>query len=50
MEQLWRSYKRNPAAVAVACIENLTNGPNLSNNDNTGLPNLAEQLEAVSMS
>ena len=49
MKQLWRSFKRNPAAVAAACIENLTNGPKLSNNDSIGLPNFAGQLEAVSM-
>ena len=49
IKQLWRSYKGNPAAVATACKENLTNGPKLSNNDNMGLPNFAEQLEAVSM-
>ena len=49
MKQLWRSYNRNPSALSVACIENLTNGPKLSNNDNTEFPNPAEQLEAVSM-
>ena len=44
MEILHERYG-NPAAVAAACIENLTNGPKLSNNDYTGLRNLAEQLE-----
>ena len=37
----------NPPAVAAACIENLTNGPKLSNSDYTGLQNTAEQLEAA---
>ena len=37
----------NPAAVAAACIESLTNSPKLSNSDYTGLRNLAEQLEAA---
>ena len=46
MEILHECYG-NPAAVAVACIENLTNGPKLSNSDYTGLRNLAEQPEAA---
>ena len=46
MEILHERYG-NPAAVAAACIENLTNGPKLSNNDYTGLRNFAEQLEAA---
>ena len=46
MEILHECYG-NPAAVAAACIENLTNGPKLSNNDYTGLRNFAEQLEAA---
>ena len=37
-----------PAAVAAACIESLTKGPKLRNNDYTGLLNFAEQLEAAS--
>ena len=37
-----------PAAVAAACIESLTKGPKLQNNDSTGLLNFAEQLEAAS--
>ena len=37
-----------PAAVAAACIESLTKGPKLQNNDYTGLLNFAEQLEAAS--
>ena len=37
-----------PAAVAAACIESVTEGPNLQNNDYTGLRNFAEQLEAAS--
>ena len=36
-----------PAAVATACIENLTNGQRLANNDFTGLRNFAEQLESA---
>jgi len=35
------------AAVAAACLENLTNGPKLSNNDYSGLQNLATQLKAA---
>ena len=31
-----------PAAVAAACIESLTKGPKLHNNDYTGLLNFAE--------
>ena len=46
MEILHECYG-NPAAVAVACIENLTNGPKLSNSDYTGLRNLADKLEAA---
>ena len=46
MEILHEHYG-NPAAVAAACIEKLTNGPKLSNSDYTGLQNLAEQLEAA---
>ena len=46
MEILHERYG-NPAAVAAACIEDLTNGPKLSNSDYTGLRNLAEQLEAA---
>ena len=37
-----------PAAVAAACIESLTRGPKLQNNDYIGLLNFAEQLEAAS--
>ena len=37
-----------PAAVAAACIESLTKGPKLQNNDYIGLLNFAEQLEAAS--
>ena len=37
-----------PAAVAAACIESLTKGPKLQNNDYAGLLNFAEQLEAAS--
>ena len=37
-----------PAAVAAACIESLTKGPKLKNNDYTGLLNFAEQLEVGS--
>ena len=37
-----------PAPVAAACIESLTKGPKLQNNDYTGLLNFAEQLEAAS--
>ena len=36
-----------PAAVTAACIESLTKGPKLQNNDYTGLLNFAEQLEAA---
>ena len=46
MEILHQRYG-NPAAVATACIESLTNGPKLSNSDYTGLQNLGEQLEAA---
>ena len=46
MEILHERYV-NPAAVAAACIENLTNGAKLSNSDYTGLRNLAEQPEAA---
>ena len=46
MEILHERYG-NPAAVAVACKENLTNGPKLSNSDYTGLRNLAKQREAA---
>ena len=46
MEILHERYG-NPAAVAAACIESLTNGPKLSNSDYTGLRNLSEQLEAA---
>ena len=38
----------HPAAVAAACIESLTRGPKLQNNDYIGLLNFAEQLEAAS--
>ena len=37
-----------PTTVATACIENLTNGQRLANNDFTGLQNFAEQLESAS--
>ena len=37
-----------PATVAAACIENLTNGPKLPNTDYTGLRDFAEQLESAS--
>ena len=37
-----------PAAVTAVCIESLTKGPKLQNNDYTGLLNFAEQLEAAS--
>ena len=37
-----------PATVTAACIASLTKGPKLQNNDNTGLLNFAEQLEAAS--
>ena len=37
-----------PATVAAACIENLTQGPRLGNNDYKGLRNFAEQLESAS--
>ena len=47
MEILHERYG-NLAAVAAACIENLTNGPKLSNSGYSGLRNLAEQLEAAS--
>ena len=46
MEVLHERYG-NLAAVAVACIEKLTNGTKLSNSDYTGLRNLAEQREAA---
>ena len=37
-----------PVAVTAACIQSLTKGPKLQNNDYTGLLNFAEQLEAAS--
>ena len=37
-----------PATVAAACIENLTQGPRLGNNDYKGLRNFEEQLESAS--
>ena len=37
-----------PATVAAGCIENLTKGQKLSNNDYIGLQNFAEQLESAS--
>ena len=46
MEILHECYG-NPATVAAACIENLTNGPKLSSSDYSRLRNLAEQLEAA---
>ena len=36
------------AAVTAACIESLTKGPKMQNNDYTGLLNFAKQLEAAS--
>ncbi|EDO39092.1 predicted protein [Nematostella vectensis] len=36
-----------PATVAAACINNLTKGPRLGNNDYVGLFNFGEQLEAA---
>ena len=43
-----RALYGQPAAVGAACIESLTKGPKLLNNDYTGLFNFAEQLEAAS--
>ena len=37
-----------PAAVTTACIENLTNGQRLANNEFTRLPHFAEKLESAS--
>ena len=37
-----------PATVDATCIESLTKGPKLHNNDYTGLLNFADQLEAAS--
>ena len=41
-------WSEGAVAVAAACIESLTKGLKLENNDYTGLLNFTEQLEAAS--